>query len=55
MPPIDEDTMKRAVKEAIKEWLNEQFARFGKWSLAAIGAMALAAITYILVSAGKLP
>lgn len=55
MPPIDKDTMKEAVKEGLKEWLNEKFAQFGKWSLAGIGALALAALAYILIHAGKLP
>lgn len=44
------DEQKRLVKEAIKEWLDEQFARFGKWSLAALASLALAALVYFILS-----
>lgn len=30
---------KELVKEAIKEWLNEQFSSFGKWSAIGIASM----------------
>ena len=33
MPELDPNITKDAVKEALKEWLNEQFAAFGKWTL----------------------
>lgn len=28
----DKEMLKEALKEAGKEWLNEQFATFGKWT-----------------------
>lgn len=37
------EEQKRLIKEAIKEWLDQQFATFGKWSLAALASLALAA------------
>lgn len=47
---VDPDVVKAALKEAIREWLDEQFARFGKWSLASLSAMTLAALTYFVLS-----
>ena len=45
--------MKKAAKEAIKEFLDERFAAFGRWSFYTIGALALVAILYmILISQG---
>lgn len=47
---VDQEMIKEAAKEAIKEWLDEIFARFGKWSLASLSAMALAALTYFILA-----
>lgn len=41
---------KRIVKEAISEWLDKQFASFGKWSLFGIGAAALGALAYFILT-----
>lgn len=46
----DQDT-KDALKEALKEWLDEKFATFGKWSLGAIGAAALGALAWFILTA----
>lgn len=48
MTPIDETT-KAAVKEAIKEWLDEQFAKLGKWTLGSLAALGLAALVYLIL------
>lgn len=45
----DQDT-KDALKEALKEWLDEKFATFGKWSAAGIAAAALGALAYFMLS-----
>lgn len=37
---------KRIIKEAIREWLNEQFAKFGKWSFYGIISLATVAVLY---------
>lgn len=42
------DEGKQVVKEALKEWLDEKFASFGKWSLGAIAASALVAVVYFI-------
>jgi hypothetical protein len=41
---------KEALKEAIKEWLDEQFTHFGKWSMSGIAALALAALLYFILT-----
>lgn len=41
------DDMKAAFKEAMKEWLDDKFATFGKWSIAGILSMILVALTYL--------
>lgn len=41
---------KAALKEALKEWLDDRFATFGKWSLGSIAAAALGLLAYLLLS-----
>lgn len=53
MEHFDEDEFKRLTKQAIKEWLDEQFAAFGRWTALGVAAAALAGIvTFILWSKG---
>jgi hypothetical protein len=49
MPRIGDDEMKRLVKDALKEWLDEKFLMFGKWSVTAVSATALAALLYFML------
>jgi len=59
-PDVQEilDNFKRAelklvVKEAIKEWLDEQATKMGRWSIRFIALSALGALAYfILISNG---
>jgi hypothetical protein len=44
---IDPDAQKKIIKEAIKEWLNEMFADFGRFTFYGIGAAALAGAVYL--------
>lgn len=46
---ISRDEMKQAVKEALKEWLNDKFTTFGKWSMTSLAAIALAALVYFIL------
>lgn len=39
---------KETVKEALKEWLDEKFLSFGKWTFASIAAAALVAVVYFI-------
>lgn len=43
-----EDT-KAAMKEALKEWMDEKFAVFGRWSFYSLSAMALTALVYFML------
>lgn len=54
MPPNhdQQDGVKAALKEALKEWMDEKYSEFGKWSVHTILAAALAALAYYLVSHG---
>jgi len=38
---------KRIIKEAIREWLDEQFAKFGKWTFYGGLALATTVILYM--------
>ncbi|MES2148582.1 MAG: hypothetical protein V4508_02205 [Pseudomonadota bacterium] len=51
--PIDPQQQKEAMKEAIREWLDDAFAEFGKWTLKGLAAAALCGLFWLaLVSAG---
>lgn len=41
---------KTLVKEAIKEWLDEQTNKVGKWSLRIIVGLVLAALVYFILT-----
>lgn len=47
---LTKDEAKAAMKAAIKEWMDERYATFGKWSAAGIAVAALGALAYFLVS-----
>jgi ABC-type multidrug transport system permease subunit len=48
-----EEQMKAAVKEALKEWLDERWMQYtstiGKWMLGMLSAAALAAVLYLIL------
>lgn len=44
----DKALIKEAVKETLREWLDEKYVVFGKWSFRGILAMLLAAIAYFI-------
>lgn len=46
---LKEEELKKVTKQAIKEWLDEQFIIFGKWSLVSLFAAGLAALTYFIL------
>lgn len=41
-----QDGFKDAVKEAIREWLNEQFAAFGRWTFYGLLSLAMGGLVY---------
>lgn len=44
-----EEDQKRVIKEALKEWMDDKFAQFGKWSAAGLAALALAALVVLIL------
>lgn len=46
---------KEALKEALKEWLDEKFAQLGKWSLRTIAAVVFAIIVYYFIQTHRIP
>lgn len=50
MPNFTPEEQKAIVKEALTEWLDKQFATFGKWSLGGIASIALAVLLYLWLS-----
>lgn len=53
--PLDpkNDAIKAALKEGLREWLDDQFAEFGKWTMRAAVAAMLAGIVWLaLISSG---
>lgn len=51
--PLSQRQVKAALKEALKEWLDDKFTTFGKFAAISIAAAGLATIIYfILISQG---
>lgn len=44
---LQEDDIRRAMREEVRAWLNEMFAVFGKWTLSGLLAAALAGVVYL--------
>lgn len=51
MTNLTKEEQKQVFKQAIREWLDEQFLAFGKWSAGAIAAMAFVALLYFILKA----
>lgn len=49
-PVLDKEEWKAVVKEALQEWLDKQFATFGKWTLAGVVSVALVGILYLYLT-----
>ena len=46
---MNAEEMKTAVKEGLKEWLDEKFTALGKWSVGSLAALGLAALVYFIL------
>lgn len=44
---VDREERKVVIKEALNEWLNCQFARFGRWSARGLVAAVIVAVAYL--------
>lgn len=49
---MNKEEFKSAIKEALKEWLDDKFTTFGKWSIATLMAAFLAALIYFVLWTG---
>lgn len=49
MTGFSKDEMKDMTKEALKEWLDEKFTTFGRWTFRAVSAAAFAAVIYFIL------
>lgn len=43
---FDEEEQKKIIKEALKEWLDAQFAAFGKWTFMGLLSVLFVAVSY---------
>lgn len=43
----DQEDVKAVFKQALKEWLDEKFMTFGKWSAVGISCMILGVMAYL--------
>ena len=49
----EREAIKLALQEALREWLEEKYAAFGKWSIHGLMAAGLVALVWlILISSG---
>jgi hypothetical protein len=49
MSELPQKEIKALMKEAMKEWLDEKFTLFGKFSAGTVACLALAALTYFIL------
>lgn len=49
MSNLDEDRVKEALKEGLKEWLDEQYARVGRWTVGAFLTMLFSTLVWLIL------
>lgn len=47
---MSEADIKAALKEAIKEWMDQKVLLFGRWSLGAVASASVFALAYFILS-----
>jgi len=52
---LERDEYKELIKEALKEWLDEHFSKFGKWTLRAALALIFSGLIFIALKFGWRP
>jgi hypothetical protein len=43
---------KEALKEALREWLDQQFATFGRWTAAGLASLIIGGLAYVALTRG---
>jgi len=46
MGQLTKEEAKQAMKEALNEWLDKQWAQFGKWTAGGLVSLAIAGLAY---------
>jgi hypothetical protein len=46
MGQLTKEEAKAAMKEALNEWLDKQWAQFGKWTMSGLASAAIAGLAY---------
>lgn len=49
--PLSRERIKKMLKELLNEWLDEQWATFGKWTFRGFTAMLFIAVMYLWLKA----
>ncbi len=47
---MSDENMKEAMKQAIKEWMDEKFATLGKWTFSSIAVLAVSALVFFILN-----
>jgi len=50
MSELDKNEIKNVIKESAREWLDEKFLQFGKWSAGAAAAATFYALLYFILT-----
>jgi hypothetical protein len=49
--PLNKDETKQAMKEAMREWMDDKFQEFGRWSFYSLLAAVFGAMVYFILTA----
>lgn len=44
----EKDLMKEAIKEGLREWLDEKYAAFGRWTFRGLMALTFSALVWLI-------
>ncbi len=48
MAAVSKEEIRAAMREGMRDFLNEQYAKIGRWTLGALGALLVASVIYLL-------
>ncbi len=49
----DRELVKQAMREGMNEWLDKQYAKVGRWTIATLGVIAISALVYLMQHLGR--
>jgi hypothetical protein len=50
MPNLDKEIMRQAIKDGLREWLDDKFMAFGKWTFTGLMAALFAGLIYLALT-----